>query len=215
MSPEQILQKERLLGLPAAEVIRYIFANKEMRGFLLRYHYIPGSPQFSDHFLIPFNRTSDINCALEENRLSDCDIGIYSKVEGAGGISAHIPMIDFNLAVSADGIAKLKNRLVQFIRNSQFNSWVVLDSGNSYQAYCLGHMLPVEKNDEFTIAKFAEVCHQFLDFGDNGTRDEITDGWWFTHSSARGGMTLRLTRNRPELKKKIPEVIGFVVSEEL
>ena len=210
MRPEQIRSKEQLIGLPAAEVVTYIFADKEMRGFLLRFHYAPGSPQYSEHFFIPFNRTSDINNVLEENHLPDCDIGIYSKVEKADSFSAHIPMIDFNLAVSADGIAKLKKRLAQFIRNSQFNSWVVLDSGGSYQAYCLGYMLPVEKNDEFTIAKFAEICHQYLDFDNEGMRDEITDGWWFTHSAARGGMTLRLTRNRPELKKKIPTVISLV-----
>ncbi|HUV43148.1 MAG TPA: hypothetical protein VMY36_04590 [Patescibacteria group bacterium] len=65
-----------------------------------------------------------------------------------------------------------------------------------------------DKNSKLLI-RYAERCHSVMDHDEEGKRDKLLDGWWFTHGASRGEMCLRLTQNRPD-KLKIPEVVSII-----
>ena len=68
------------------------------------------------------------------------------------------------------------------------------------------------RNAEEIIDDFAESCHRTLDFDDKKRHDEIVSSWYFAHSAKQGCMVLRLTWNRPEKKKQVPVVVGWVTT---
>lgn len=214
MLPERYFPSEQLIGLPAIEVVKEIFVSNCLRkSYLLRYHYEPGLPSATDPLFIPFDSILSLDSLIKQNLAPGYDIGIFSKVEMADGCVAHIPLIDFEIKLGSDNLTKIKTRLEKLPLNGGKSTWVILDSGTCYQAYCIDRFLPVEGDDTKTILRFAEKCHRVLDFTEERTHDEIVHSWWLLHSAVKGGMVLRLTRNRPELKKKVPEVVSFVVSQ--
>lgn len=204
---------ELLIGKSAKEVVEAIFkANHEIeKGGLILYHYQPGRPT-PESTIINFYPNECLRPLIESKLVPGFDIGIFSKVELKDGSSAHLPLIDFEAQVCPENLIKIKERLARLPIEGRNTSWAILDSGNHYHAYCLNRLLRIEGAGERTILDFAERCHEILDFDNERRHDEIIHGWWFVHSAKRGGMTLRLTHNRKELKKKTPEVVAFVVS---
>jgi hypothetical protein len=211
MSLEILSSPELLIGKPAIEVVKSIFElEKEriLRGNLINYHYFPGKRSQRDpHIDFSVEEANRLGEKIESNLKQDYDIGISSRVELTEGIG-HIPMIDFDCPVCPENLAKIQERLVHLSLDGESLSWAILDSGNSYQIYCLNVLLLARKNNRKTILAFAEKCHSALDFNELQEHDEIIHGWWFLHSAGRGEMCMRLTNNR--VKVKVPEVVAVV-----
>lgn len=214
MSLEILSLPELLIGKPAIEVVKSIFGlEKEriLRGNLINYHYFPGKRSQRDpHIDFSVEEINLLEKKIESNLREDHDIGISSKVELPEGIG-HIPMIDFECPICSENLAKIQERLARLSLDGESLRWVILDSGNSYQAYCLNVLLLARKSNRKTILVFAEKCHSVLDFDEDGGHDEITHSWWFLHSASRGEMCMRLTNNCG--KNKVPEVIAVVNSK--
>lgn len=216
MSPELHCSQEQLealIGLPAHKVVKAIFSiNPALKtGYLIPYDYQAGHPHVEPP-LIPFNSNQNLETLIRANLEPGYDVGLFSRVETLDGLISHLPLIDFELEVSHANLALVKSRLSRFPIGGRRSSWVILDSGFSYHAYCLDQVLPIGESEEMAILGYAEKCHELLDFDNQRNRNEIIHSWWFVHCAAKRGMVLRLSRNRRELKTRIPQVVGYTIS---
>jgi hypothetical protein len=192
-------------------VVKSIFELNEgriLKGNLINYRYFPGRiSQRDPHVDLLPEEIEKLEEKVESNLRQDHDIGISSRVELAEGIG-HIPMIDFDCPICPENLAKIQERLARLSLGGESPSWVILDSGNSYQAYCLNLLLSATDTDCKTISLFAEKCHSVLDFDEEVMHDEIIHGWWFIHGASRGELCMRLTNNCGKIK--LPEVVAVV-----
>lgn len=229
MAIERIYSPERLIGCGPIDVVQMIFQGQPNieNGYLYPYRYVPGTPtgrrDYPVFFSHPFNRKELLFLRAKVDFLLQpgFDVGIASAVEvvhqgfrsSDRNVLRHdIPFIDFECPVTPENQTKVKSRLARLSIGGQKVTWVILDSGNSYQAYCIDYTLSSYGNRE-TILGFGESCRTILDFDSDRRPDPIASPWYFVHSQEQGCMVLRLTRNRPDLKKQIPVVIDWVTSE--
>jgi len=210
MSLETLPSPELLIGKPATEVVKLIFELNKGRivgGSLINYHYIPGKFRCAPHIDIIPEEINRLEEKIESNLRQNYDIGISSRLDLTEGIG-HIPMIDFDCPIYPKNLAKIQERLARLSFDGESLKWVILDSGNSYQAYCLNFLLLTTDTDSKTIPLFAEKCHSILDFDEDRDNDEIIHSWWFIHSDSGDEMCMRLTNNCGKIK--IPEVVAVV-----
>lgn len=230
---------DQLIGKTAVSVVKEIFEwNGDIieKGWLRRYRYIRATPSPEEEPLFEFTpgESPFLEELIRQNLTPDHEIAFSSSVKLIGGWTGHIPMVDFRLEVNPQNLEKVIERLGRLLLGGEHIVWAILDSGNSYQAYCLNKIIMTEVlDDRWTILRFAEKCHEFLnfhpelrgipwseayrDYRNNAKTkpeiktDPIIDCWWFVHSAARKvpALNLRLTNNVGD-KKKIPEVAAVV-----
>jgi hypothetical protein len=202
---------EWLVGRPAVEVVRTIFdfhRNRIKKGSFIKYAYRAGEESLDEpHYDFYPLETASLPSLIDSHFEPGHEIGLSSKIELIDGSNAHLLMLDFDCPVSPHNLSKISRRITRLNFGQSELNWVILLSGDSYNAYCLNAVMPVLRDDRETILDFGKECHRVLDFDSFRKRDEIIHGWHLFHGASKGELCLRLTNSCD--KKMIPQVVAF------
>lgn len=134
-----------------------------------------------------------------EKRHADEILGIDSLVKIGGGRERYIPMVDFNCAISARSLLRVKENLRLLGQDGGF----ILESGKSYHYYGIKLMVTEEWFD------FMKKCKSSDIIGGKWLRPHK----WVTYSLKRKCSTLRISTGcaKPHLPEVVVKVGDFEI----
>lgn len=203
---EIILSNNELIGASSVNVLEHIVQINPDIAKISFWVYVYRPIQFTESGQNPLyvprtdvlNDSQGVVSRIVNSLPNEAQVGVFSEVLLNNGDKAHIPMMDFGIPKSDEGLGVVKERLQ---RAEIHNVWI-LETGESYHLYGKDLLSPQEWLNFMGTCLLTSVVH---------SRDNITqvaDPRYIGHSLKRGGCVLRVTTRA--VKSFDPKVVAFI-----
>jgi hypothetical protein len=201
---ERISENEELIGAKPMDVLTYIVKKDPSIATLGFWTYIYKPVQYAEpeenpHLVLREEfLAQNVVQKIVESLPEEAQVGVFSRVILGNGETGHIPMMDFGIPKSDEGLVIVRERLQ---KGGVHNAWI-LETGASYHLYGKDVLSKQEWIQFMGTCLLTSVVHS------RGNIEQIADPRYIGYSLKRDGNVLRLTNRGEKLFE--PRVVAYI-----